>query len=591
MTRPATAPAPEHTPPSLPERVMPAVHPCGIFLEKPASLSTPAPGVLLIDFGRVAFGNLEFAPPAGVTGKIVVHFGEAFANGRIDRQPPGSVRYQSTTVTLDGDALPSPPLPLVIETSADERNTNELAVLLPPEWGIVLPFRWVEIEGWPADAAPPVVRRRSIYTKTWDDSAAAFASSNPLLDRIWELCRYTIKATTFAGVYVDGDRERRPYEADTYLNQLSHYACDHDFSMPRDTFDYLMQRPTRSTEWAPHMVFVAHADWRHTGDTTWVAARYESLKTKLLLERARPDGLIASNPDQIKNDIVDWPPGERDGYVFTPVNTVVNAFHLRALALMSELARALGKTADADAFDARARTTGAAFQRHLFDPARGLYRDGEGTDHASLHANLFPLAFGLAPAQHRDALVAFLTGKGMACSVYAAQYLLETLFENDADETAFALITADGDRSWKHMIESGATLTWEAWDQHYKPNQDWNHAWGAAPANLLPRYVVGVQSDAPGWKRIRIRPHTGPLASCSGKIPTPLGSVEVEWRKDAAAFTLTFSLPPGTSARLELPAIGNNSVQIDGRSVEATRHGRRLHIIGEWSGHHRVEVR
>ena len=22
-----------------------------------------------------------------------------------------------------------------------------------------------------------------------------------------------------------------------------------------------------------------------------------------------------------------------------------------------------------------------------------------------------------------------------------------------------------------------------------KPNQDWNHAWGAAPANLLPRFL------------------------------------------------------------------------------------------------------
>src|SRR5690606_15034021 len=128
-------------------------------------------------------------------------------------------------------------------------------------------------------------------------------------------------------------------------------------------------------------------------------------------------------------------------------------FHLRALVLIAEIARALGKTADADVFEARARATGAVFQRPLFDPARGLYRDGEGTDHASFHANLFPLAFGLAPAEHRDGLLAFLIGKGMACSVYAAQYLLETLFDHDADETALALITADGDRSWKHMIE------------------------------------------------------------------------------------------------------------------------------------------
>lgn len=39
------------------------------------------------------------------------------------------------------------------------------------------------------------------------------------------------------------------------------------------------------------------------------------------------------------------------------------------------------------------------------------------------------------------------------------------------------------------MIDQGSTITMEAWSLKAKPNQDWNHAWGAAPANLLPRYL------------------------------------------------------------------------------------------------------
>ncbi len=70
------------------------------------------------------------------------------------------------------------------------------------------------------------------------------------------------------GVYVDGDRERIPYEADAYLNQLSHYYTDNDTQMARDTFDHLMKHGTWPTEWAPHMIFMAHADWMQTGDTT-----------------------------------------------------------------------------------------------------------------------------------------------------------------------------------------------------------------------------------------------------------------------------------------------------------------------------------
>ena len=51
-------------------------------------------------------------------------------------------------------------------------------------------------------------------------------------------------------------------------------------------------------------------------------------------------------------------------------------------------------------YSAMVTKTNTAFQRLLFDPAKGAYRDGEGTEHLSQHASLFPLAFGLVPAEH-----------------------------------------------------------------------------------------------------------------------------------------------------------------------------------------------
>jgi alpha-L-rhamnosidase len=555
--------------------------------QAPAQITTVAPGMFLVDFGRVAFGNLRLAPTANATNTITLHFGEAFANGRINRKPPGTVRYASTKITLAGTRS------LVAAPPADARNTKQpAAVLTPPEWGVVLPFRWVEIEGWPGELRPEHLRRQAAFASAWDDQAAAFRSSDELLNRIWELCRYSIKATTFAGVYVDGDRERIPYEADAYLNQLSHYATDNDIQMARDTCDWLLARPTWPTEWAPHMVFVAHADWMQTGDTAWLAPRYEALKSKLLLERARADGLITSTPEQIKKgDIVDWPVGERDGFVFTPVNTVVNAFHLRALTLMAELAAALGKDADAAGYRARERASRAVFQAKFFDAARGVYRDGEGTDHASQHASLFPLAFGIVPAENRARVTAWVGERGMACSVYAAQYLLEGLFENDAGPKALSLMSAPTDRSWKHMVESGTTITWEAWDQKYKPNQDWNHAWGAAPANLLSRYVLGAKPIIPGWSRAAIRPNPGTLKSAEGKVPTPRGPILVSWHNDTA-FKLSLTLPPNMTARVQLPAVGNSTgVFISGQPVEARRSGGWWMLEKDVSGTSVIEVR
>ena len=465
-------------------------------------------------------------------------------------------------------------------------------MLTPTAWGVVLPFRWVEIEGWIGELRPEHLRRQSAFAASWDDNAAAFRSSDPLLNRIWELCRYSIKATTFAGVYVDGDRERIPYEADAYLNQLSHYATDRDIQMARDTYDHLMANATRPTECATHLIFMVHADWMHTGDTAWLAPRYEALKSKLLLERARADGLITSTAAHIrKGDLVDWPPAERDGFVFTPVNTVANAFYLRGLTLMADLARALQHDADATTYLDRERTARAAFQEKLFDSTRGVYRDGEGTDHAAQHSNLFPLAFGLVPESERIRVTAFVVSRGMACSVYAAQYLLEALFANDAADAAHALITAPGDRSWKHMVESGTTITWEAWDQRYKPNQDWNHAWGAAPANLLPNYVLGARALMPGWSRATIRPHPGPLAEAEGKVPTPRGPILISW-KNAATFRLSLTVPAGMSAQVELPAPPDSRGVFTGeKSVSARRAGGRWIIAEAVAGAHTFEVR
>lgn len=561
--------------------------PVHLVRQEPVRITRVAPDVFLADFGRAAFGNLRLSPPANAKGAVTVHFGEALTGDRINRKPPGTVRYASAKITIEGGKS------IVAAPPADARNIKQpAAVLTPAEWGVVLPFRWVEIEGWPGELRPEHLQRQAAFASTWDDNAAVFHSSDELLNRIWELCRYSIKATTFAGVYVDGDRERISYEADAYLNQLSHYACDPDPRMARDTFDRLMKLPTWPTEWAAHMIFIAHADWMQTGDKAWLAARYESLKSKLLLERARADGLLVSNEKQIKrDDIVDWPVTERDGYVFKPVNTVVNAFYLRALGLMAELAAALGKEAEAADYTARERVTRAAFQEKLFDPERGVYRDGEGTDHASQHANLFPLAFGLVPAEHRTRLTEWIGNRGMACSVYAAQYLLEGLFENGGAEKALALITAPTDRSWKHMVESGTTITWEAWDQRYKPNQDWNHAWGAAPANLLPRYVLGLKPLQPGWSRAAIQPHSGNLKFAEGKTPTPRGPVLIRWER-GAKFNLTIALPPKMSAKVQLPAAeGSTGVFVNGRQVDAKRSGGWWILENDVAGQVAIEVR
>ena len=535
---------------------------------------------LRIDFGRVGFGNLQVIAPERSNGPLVFHLGERSTHSvstesdptleRVDRDPPGTIRYHRIEVVAgDGERFVVAPPPDRQNTTVDS-DRHPPAVLLPESWGVVTPFRWVEVEGWPADAATDdAFARRTAVAKGWDDDASAFECSDPMLNEIWDLCRYSIKATTFAGVYVDGDRERIPYEADAYLNQLSHYYTDGDVGFARRTFDHLMRHPTWPSEWAPHMVLMAHADWMRTGDAEWLRPRYDALIEKTLIGRVGADGLVRSDASQIaKTDIVDWPRGERDGYQFTATNTVVNAFHLAAARRMAELADALGRTDEAERWRRRFADTLRQFNERLFDADAGRYVDGEGTDHASMHANAFPLAFDLVPTARLAGVIEHLRGRGMAGSVYAAQYLLEGLFCRGDGTDAVRLITADGDRSWKHMVESGTTITWEAWDMRYKPNQDWNHAWGAAPANLLPRFVLGVRPATPGWGEALIDPRVSGLRFARGRVPTPRGPIEVRWDSTPTEFRLRLDLPDGVSGRVAVPTnVDEGPVRVNGRTV------------------------
>jgi hypothetical protein len=282
---------------------------------------------------------------------------------------------------------------------------------------------------------------------------------------------------------------------------------------------------------------------------------------------------FANVKDRIR-DIVDWPPaqkdtgwklatteGERDGYDMKEINTMVNAFYYNGLLLMSEIAGRLGHKADSLFFRDRALVTYAAFNEKLFDRSGGIYIDGEGSAHSSLHANMTALAFGLVPPDRRGKVIAFIKSRGMACSVYGAQYLLEGLYRSGEGDYALSLLESTGDRSWYNMIRSGSTITLEAWDMKYKPNSDWNHAWGAAPANIIPGCLWGIRPSAPGFARAEIRPQMGNLKYSTVKVPTIRGTIEAEYKNNGKSVQYRITIPGNMKCDLVLP--GNKTFELN----------------------------
>jgi alpha-L-rhamnosidase len=539
----------------------------------PVEVTTLAPDHVFVDFGRHAFGWLELELDAPTAATVTVRLGERATGSEIELDAGGtSIRAASVQLQLQPGLRK-----YRVETPRDERNTSGEAIRLPVELGVVLPFRYVEVVGSPVAIEAGMLRQVAVHYP-YEEAASAFTSSDEKLDQVWEISKYSMVAPTFAGVYIDGDRERIPYEGDAYIQQLGHYGVDREFALARYSHEYLLEHPTWPTEWKQHSVMMAWADWMYTGDTEALANAYDTLVGEKTLEsHVGSDGLLNTGsldcpPHTPDCDLVDWPEAERDGHVMQDVNTVVNAFFCRNLQQMADIARALGKQSEAERYDEMAAKALAAFNQQLIDSSSGLYVDGVGTSHSSLHSNMLPLAFGLVPAERRSSVVEFVKSRGMACSVYGAQYLLEGLYQAGEATAALQLMTSESDRGWLHMIDLGATITLEAWDAKYKPNLDWNHAWGGAPANILPRFVLGVTPLTPGFGVAQIRPQPGSLTQVEGTVPTIRGPIKVAWKhQPGESPTLAVSLPGNTQADVQLPsALAACAPLLDGTPAELT---------------------
>ena len=102
--------------------------------------------------------------------------------------------------------------------------------------------------------------------------------------------------------------------------------------------------------------------------------------------------------------------------------------------------------------------------------------------------------------------------------------------------------------------DEGATITMESWNDGGKGNSDWTHPWGAAPANIIPRFVMGIRPLEPGFSRTLIQPLPGHLGAASFSQPTVRGTIKVSFcNTPGEFFAMNIGLPAGITAEVRLP--------------------------------------
>lgn len=542
-------------------------------LQAPVMQEKRGDELFFADFGKDAFARLEIELEVeGKASELTLAIGQCLTQeGRISSKPGAWLIYREMRFT------PKPGRQrFFLELPQHEspyQKTYQRSKVIAPEIGFcgeVAPFRYAEIQG---HGIKGITFIRHAMFGPFDDDAAQFHCSDERLNRVWEFCKYSIKATSPFGVYIDGDRERQAFEGDTYINALGAYCTGGGYELARRTITFLLDYyPIPCADYRLLGPMLVRDYLLYSGDTT-MYQRYwrEDLPDRLLNQYLQSDGLIHNCYGDLLTgyhkehqyeylplwplhlqELVDWPQAERGGYEYGELNFCVNSFRYWALRTMADL--------ESDSDYARQATELRGKIRSVFRKRPGFFADNAKSTHMSFNTAFTALDFGLADAEDVPGLMEFIITKGMACSVYCAQYLLDACFKHGQAQHAIDMMRSEGPRSWLNMMTQGATITMEAWSNAAKPNQDWNHAWGAAPANLIPRRFCGIRPTAWGFSKFIVEPQPGDVKCFSLKHPTPHGSIMLEY--DSALMKLT--VPEGTVAEcrgIHYPA-GQHSIRL-----------------------------
>lgn len=510
----------------------------------PVRIVDKGDGDYFVDFGRTWIGGVDLRLDGTAGHRVSLRFGEELTG-------PDTVRYDMRTGNTYEDVI----------TLRDGEQTITT-------WGMRV-FRYIDI----VDSPVPITEdnlRALAQVYPFDDGAAQLTSSNEDLVSVWQLSKNTIESLNH-NFYIDSwTRERRNYEADAYLQQNANAFLTADPTLGMYSMDYFQDNRTWPVEWPMYVISAAYDTWQRTGSTDQLERTYDSLVDKLLDEAYDESTGTIHEYDAI----VDWPTGQRDGFVFAEQNTILNALSYRNYANLAEIARVLGHDDDATRFAERAGILRASLNERFFDPDAGAYDDGLDaagvpTGHHSVHASVFPSAFGVpATDERRDVVADFIAERGMACSVYCSGFLLKSLYDAGYGRDALDLLTSRDTSGWLNMIENGAGATSEAWDTSQKPNMTWSHPWAAAPAYVIPRDMYGIRPTTPGYSTFTVRPQPGGQEHGSITVPTIKGNIGASFRVTEGRTDVGVDVPGNTVATVSVPVPDEHTGQtlyIDGQ--------------------------
>jgi len=329
------------------------------------------------------------------------------------------------------------------------------------------------------------------------------------------------------------------------INQMDHSRIAEGITLSRHPSYSPQQIPTFSL-WYIGML---HDYWMYRGDSAFIRDKLQGMRNVLWFfsKYEGTDGSLHNPPYWEFTDWVHdrkgWNGGTgpigKDGS-----SSLLDLQLLWAYQIAISLESQLGSAANALAYKQKASRLMQTIKRNYWNADRKLFADTREKDVYSQHANTLAILTGVISGNEAKAMAGkLLSDSSLApASIYFQYYLNQALIKAGFGNDYLKWLD-----KWRENISMGLT-TWAEISEIDQARSDC-HAWGASPNIEFYRTVLGIDSDAPGFKRIKIEPHLGTLKNLNGKIPHPNGVISVRYEHINNKLKARIELPRGITGR------------------------------------------
>lgn len=278
------------------------------------------------------------------------------------------------------------------------------------------------------------------------------------------------------------------------------------------------------------------------------------------------DGSLSGVPQWMFTDWVEapgWTSGEGpkspDG-----TSAMIDLQLLWAYQLAAVLERRTGMPAFADQYTERAAQLKKTVLNKYWKAGQKLFADDTAGKYFSQHTNALAILTGILEGpQARELAERTRDDKSLApASIYFKYYLHQAWIKAGMGNDYLKWLD-----KWRENIDMGLT-TWAEISEVGRARSDC-HAWGSSPNIEFFRTILGIDSAAPGFSKVKIEPHLGELTNIGGRIPHPAGTLSVHYELKAGRWNVRILLPEKITGTLvwkgktvELKA-GENALVLD----------------------------